>query len=268
MKGSVMSQTVWVVGASSGIGAALASVYARAGARVMLSARRRESLEQQAGAIERSGGRAEVLPFDIADTSQLGHHVESALARFGAIDTIVLCAGIGQHSLAKDTRLDVDRRVMDVNFFGPIALAKAILPTMIERRTGQFIVISSIAGKLGVPQHSSYAASKHALHGFFDSLRAEAHEHGIRVSIACPGYVNTNISVNALTGDGSPYGRVEEQLQSGMDVEECARTIRRLAAAGREEFTIARGKERLAIPLKRFAPWLASRAVRVAHSAV
>jgi dehydrogenase/reductase SDR family member 7B len=258
-----VSERVWIVGASSGIGEAMAHEYATRGAQLVLSARRADLLEQVAAASrQRAGSTVHVLPVDVTAGATLAAAAERAWSALSGLDTVVLCAGVSQRSLAQDTVLDVDRRLMEINYFGPITLTKALLPRLMEQRRGRFIVISSVAGRVGTPLRSAYAASKHALHGFFDSLRAELHEHGISVSIACPGYINTSITMSSLTGDGSAYGRMDDALRHGMPVEDCARAIIARAGSGAEEFIVATGKERLAVPIKRFAPRLLSRLVR------
>jgi short-subunit dehydrogenase len=257
-----MTERVWVVGASSGIGEAIAMEYASRHGALVLSARRADRLEEVAVAARARGAVAHVVPLDVSNSEEVGPAVERAWRALDGVHTVVLCSGVSQRSLAEETILDVDRRVMEVNYFGLVGVTKALLPHMIARREGRFIVISSIAGRVGTPLRSAYAASKHALHGFFDSLRAELHRYGISVSIACPGYINTSITLNSLVGDGSTYGRVDEALRNGMAVESCAQTIIRRAELGTEEFGVGRGKEMYALSLKRFAPGLLSRLLR------
>lgn len=259
-----MSERVWIVGASSGIGEAMALEYAARGASVNLSARRIERLEQVAASVrERSpSAAAHVVPLDVTHNEQISEATDKAWNAFEGLDTVVLCAGVSQRSLAQDTIVDVDRRLMEINYFGPIAITKALLPRMIAQRSGRFIVISSIAGRVGTPMRSAYAASKHALHGFFDSLRAELYSHGISVSIACPGYVQTSITLNSLVGDGSTYGRVDDVISHGMPASTCAKAIIDRAARGAEEFVVATGKEQFAVSAKRYAPRLLSRILR------
>jgi short-subunit dehydrogenase len=160
-----------------------------------------------------------------------------------------------------DTNLEVDRRLMEVNYFGTIALTKAILPHFTGRGKGHIAVVSSLVGKFGTPYRSAYAASKHALHGFFDSLRAELHEKGVIITMLCPGFIHTQVSVNALTADGSPLGRMDEAQAEGMDPDRCAREM--LAALRREkEEAYMGGKEKYGVWLKRFMPSLFSKILR------
>lgn len=258
-----MTSRVWIVGASSGIGEAIALEYASRNCSLVLSARRADLLDGVAGvARERGAPAAHGLPLDITDGRTIPAAAAHAWSALAGLDTIVLCAGVSQRSLVRDTILDVDRRLMEVNYFGPIAIVKALLPALLEQGRGHFIVLSSIAGRVGTPMRSAYAASKHALHGFFDSMRAELYAAGISVSIACPGYINTSITMNSLTGDGTAYGRVDDALRHGMAADTCARVIVAKAVNKSEEFVVAKGKEKFAVSLKRYAPRLMSRIVR------
>jgi short-subunit dehydrogenase len=151
---------------------------------------------------------------------------------------------------------------MDLNFFGTIALTKAVLPSMVARREGHIVPISSVVGYVGTPLRSTYSASKHALHGFFDSLRAEVAKDGITITIVCPGYVRTNVSLNALTGNGGVHGKTDETHQRAMLPEVAARRIVEAVAKRKQELLVG-GKETWAVLLKRFAPRLVSRMMRM-----
>ena len=255
-KHNLSGKVVWITGASSGIGEALAHAYAQQGAKLLLSARREDELARVAAAC----GGAEILPLDLAETSSLESKVADARARMGHIDVMVHNGGISQRSRAIDTSLDVDERLMRVNYFGAVAITKALLPWMVARKSGQFVVISSLVGVFGTPLRSSYAASKHALHGFFDSLRAEHESDQIRVTIACPGFVKTNISKNALTGDGSLLGSMDRATGKGMDAADCAKRIVRAAEDGQAEVYVG-GREVAGIYAHRFSPSLFARLI-------
>ncbi|MBZ4372529.1 SDR family oxidoreductase [Corallococcus sp. AS-1-6] len=253
-------QVIWITGASSGIGAALAEAFASEGARLVLSARRRAELEQVAA---RCSTEAFVLPLNLEEPETFPAHVEAALLRFGHIDVVVHNGGISQRSLAQETRLDVDRRIMDVNYFGAVALTKALLPSMVKRKAGHFVVVSSVMGKVGTPQRSAYAASKHALHGFFDCLRAEIADDGLFVTLVCPGYIQTDVSKNALTGDGSPKNEVGSDIAKGHPADLTARQIlNAVSKKTSETYVGAFGKELLALLLKRFLPGVLEGLVR------
>jgi dehydrogenase/reductase SDR family member 7B len=249
--------TVWITGASSGIGEALAVEWSRTGARVILSARSAAELERVRARCDEPS-RHVVLPLDVTDMNAIARAAKEA----GAVDVLVPSAGVSQRSLAAETDLATDRRIMEINYFGTIALTKAVLPSMLARRSGQLVPISSVIGYVGVPLRSAYAASKHALHGFFNTLRAETHKDGIRVTIVCPGYIRTKVSENALRGDGTPHGQLDDTHARAMLPEEAAPVIVRGVAAGKREVHVG-GKEIHAIRLQRHMPALVARVTRM-----
>ncbi|MFN3586221.1 MAG: SDR family NAD(P)-dependent oxidoreductase, partial [Moraxellaceae bacterium] len=183
--GRYQDKVVWITGASSGIGEALAREFAAAGARLVLSARRETELERVRASCARPEAHI-VLPLDMTESAVLPVHVNTVLERCGHIDVLVNNAGISQRSLVKDTTLDVDRRIMEVDFFGPVALMKAVLPHMLARRSGQLVAVSSVVGLVATPWRSAYAAAKHAIVGFCDALRAEVHDDGVQVAVLFP----------------------------------------------------------------------------------
>ncbi|WP_101676134.1 SDR family oxidoreductase [Alloalcanivorax mobilis] len=260
MSDSLADNVVWITGASSGIGEAVAAEYARYGARLVLSARRREQLERVRENLVNADEHL-VLPLDLTDSEAMPAAVEQVLARFGRIDRVVHNGGITQRALARDTALAVDRRIMEVNFFGAVALTKAVLPTFRQQGAGGFVVISSLVGELPTPKRSAYSASKHALHGFFEALRAEEHQAGVRVTMVLPGFVRTQVSVNALTGEGQAHGAMDDVQANGMDPAECARRLVEAVQRGRDQVIIA-GREGAGIYLKRWAPGLYRRLIR------
>jgi len=254
------NKVVWITGASSGIGEALAVAFAQAGARVAISARNVAELERVKAACP--DPRAVLIaPLDVADYGQAAVVAQQVLAHFGYISILVNNAGISQRGLVKDTVLAVDERVMAVNFMGTVAVTKAVLPAMLKQRYGQIVVVSSVMGKIGTPMRSAYAASKHALHGFFECLRAEVAADGVGVTIICPGYVNTNVTVNALTADGTPKNAKSSDTALGLSPEAFAQKALRAIAAGKAEAIIG-GKEVLGIYLNRLWPALLRRVVR------
>jgi short-subunit dehydrogenase len=253
-------RTIWITGASSGIGEALAVAFHDAGARLILSARREDELKRVQ---QLCGGEAatRVLPLDMSASETLADKAKAALALFGGIDYLVLNAGISQRSLARDTSDEVYRRLMEVNFFGPQALTRALLPTMLEKKSGHIVVISSIAGKFGSPLRSGYSATKFALHGFYEALRVEEFRNGIRVTLVCPGFIQTGISVSALKGDGSKHAKVDPEVAGGMPAEECARQVLRGVAQEKEEILIGAPREKMLIYLKRLSPGLLTKMI-------
>jgi dehydrogenase/reductase SDR family member 7B len=248
-------KNVWITGASSGLGAALAQQCLDAGARVLLSARRVDRLQ----VIAQGRSHVEVLPLDLADTDALAGHAREALARMGNIDVMIHNAGIGQRGLVSESSIDVERRLMEVNFLGPVALTKAILPSMIARGQGDFVVISSVLGMMSVKRRAGYCASKHALHGYFNALRAEVHEHGLRVLLVCPGHIDSEFSQQALDATGRANGIDEASTRAGLSPEECARVTLRALQRGRAEIYPAKW-ESVGVYLNRYAPGLMRRA--------
>ncbi|HEU4415149.1 MAG TPA: SDR family oxidoreductase [Candidatus Angelobacter sp.] len=251
---------VWITGASSGIGEALANAFHGAGARLVLSARREDELRRVQAAC---GGdpNTRVLPLDVTDSAALPEKARAALAIFGGIDMLVLNAGITQRSRTRETDESVYRRLMEVNFFAPEAMARAVLPSMLAQKSGHLVVISSVAGKFGVPMRSGYSATKFALHGFFEALRAEEERNGIHVTMVCPGYIRTDISLSALRGDGRKHAKMDSELAHGMPVEECARRILRGVARRKNELVVGAARERTLVYLKRFFPDLLTRMI-------
>lgn len=236
----------------------------RRGDRVVLSARREERLLEVRDAC-RHPERHLALPLDLARPEAFVAAVDRVLSEHGRVDVLINNGGVSQRSLAEETDLAVDRRLMEVDYLGPVALTKAVLPSMLAREEGRIVVVSSLTGKFGTPFRSSYAGAKHALHGFFGSLAAEVHGRGVRVTMVCPGFVRTAVSINALTGDGTPLGEMDRGQAQGMAPERCAEKILRAVDRGRAEVLVG-GKEVLAVYLGRFFPgalrWLLRR-VRV-----
>jgi short-subunit dehydrogenase len=258
--GRFSGKVIWITGASSGIGEALALAFAREGARLVLSSRRQSELGRVRHACERADEHL-VIPLDLAHSETFSGAVAEVLARCGNIDVLVNNGGVSQRALAADATLEVERALMEVDYFGTVALTKAVLPAMLARRSGHIAIVSSVMGYVGTPGRSTYAAAKHALHGYFDSLRAEVWREGVKVTLVCPGYVRTAVSANALGPRGEKHGQTDGTHMSGIPAERCADAILRGIARGREEIHVG-GFEVAAIYLKRFAPWLFSRIVR------
>jgi short-subunit dehydrogenase len=252
---------VWVTGASAGIGEAVAYAFGREGAKLVLSARRKDELERVCANC--AGGRDVhlVLPLDLTQFAELPGKAQQALAHFGRVDILVNNGGVSQRSLAKDTAFEVDQALININYLGPVRLTKAVLPSMLERRAGHIVVVTSLVGHVGTPLRSAYAASKHALHGFFNSLRAEVWRENIKVTLVCPGYIRTNVSINAFAGDGSKFNQMDKNQERGMSPEECAARILDAVAREKEEVLIG-GKEKRAVYLKRFWPSRLSKLAR------
>ncbi len=241
---------VWITGASSGIGEAMAKEWASKGARLILSARSSERLERVNAAC---GGTHLVLPLDMEDSSGFEGACEQAWGWVGHVDIVVHNAGISQRSRAEDVTDEVLDRIMEVNFMGAVRLSRLQLKRFQQQGSGHFVVISSLSGKFGVPYRSIYCASKHALHGYFDAVRVENAGYPIKVTIACPGYIKTEVSVNALGPDGKPTGVMDDNQAHGISSESCAKAIVKAVAKGKEEVVIG-GTERFGVYIKRFFP--------------
>lgn len=225
MTQQLQSKTIWITGASSGVGEGMVPVFHREGADLIISGRREAELERVKALCTDGPGSVTVVPFDITDAVAREAAAREVLKNFARIDILVNNAGIGQRSLAKDTTLDVDRRIMEVDFFAPIALTKLVLPRMIEQRGGHLVVTSSVAGKHGVPFHATYCAAKHALHGWFDTLRIEHLKDSIAVTLLVIAGIRSHVFEHALTADGSEYGRNDWGGDSGMSAEDCAKRV-------------------------------------------
>ncbi|MDF2158071.1 SDR family oxidoreductase [Algoriphagus sp. CAU 1675] len=256
------SSVIWITGASSGIGEACALKYSKKGYRVILSSRNEKELQRVKSKCLSPQDIA-ILPLDLSDADSLPDKVKEAIQIFGKIDIMLHNGGISQRSLIQETELSVDRKLMEVNFFGTVCLTKALLPHFIQNRSGHFAVVTSLVGKFGTPYRSAYSASKHALHGFFDTLRAEQFKDNIVVSMICPGFIKTNVSINALTSDGSPLNQMDDAQEKGMSPEECADQIFKAISHKKEEVYIG-GKEIYGVYLKRFFPGIFSKFLRKA----
>jgi short-subunit dehydrogenase len=254
-------KVIWITGASSGIGQALAYEFNKKGAHLILSSRRPEELERVKNSCENHEETVRVLPLDLADAKSLSSKADEAISIFGSVDMLINNGGISQRAYAVDTEMETVRRIMEVNFFGTVALTKAVLPHMIEQKSGHIVVISSVMGKIGTKYRSSYAASKHALHGWFDCLRQEVYEHNIDVSLVCPGFIRTNVTVNALTGDGEKYNKMENAQKSAMPADEFAKKLLSKLARKKEEIYIG-GSEILSVYVKRLSPRLLNMILR------
>lgn len=260
------NKVIWLTGASSGIGEALTYELAKKrGVRLVISSRRKEELERVKGNCPHyAQANVRVLPIDLAQEETLKLSTEAAIQLFGHVDVLINNGGIAQRSLAKDTLISVDRQIMEVDYFGTVALTKYLLPHFLKRKVGHIVTVSSVMGKFGTPYRSGYAAAKHALHGFFDSLRAELWKESkqIYVTLICPGWVKTQVTMNALTGDGSKLNKMDRATSIGLPAHKFAELMVDAIETKREEAYIGGRKEVFAVYLKRFFPGLFSKAVR------
>ena len=255
------NKVVWITGASSGIGKSLAIELSKQDVNLILSSRNKSALEEVKNQCK-FPKKVQVLPLDLEEYTDFETKTAEAISFFGSVDVLVNNGGVSQRSLVKDTSIEIDKRLMDVNYLGTVALTKALLPHFIKNKSGHFVVTTSIVGKIGTPLRSTYAATKHALHGFFDSLRAEHHKDNIAVTLVCPGFVTTNVSKNALTGDGSPQNTMDTATANGIHPDRFARLMVKAIQNKKEEVYIAGAKEKLGVYAKRFYPKLLSKMIR------
>lgn len=258
------NKKVWITGASSGIGEQIAYAFASEGAHLILSARNKSELERVKNSCT-GASKVDIVILDIANHPEIFTIARDVVAKVGAIDVLVNNAGISQRSLAKETDFEVDTHIVNVDLLGTIAMTKAVLPSMLAQKSGQIVVISSLMGKFGAPMRSTYAAAKHGLHGFFDTLRAELFDDNIQVLMVCPGFIRTNISLNAVTADGSKQGTMDNATSKGIDPSVLAAKILKALRNGKEEIYVG-GREVMGIYLKRFFPRILSRVVRKAKT--
>jgi len=256
---AALRRTVWITGATSGIGEAVAQVCHQRGDRLILSARTSVRLEATCQGLDIAD--AILAPFDLANTEGIEELTSRVWSEAQGVDVVIHCGGISQRSRLIDTDPSVDRQMMEVNYFGTLAFTRAILPHMIQAGGGHFAVVTSLMGLFSAPLRSGYAGAKHAMHGWFEALRAEHHYEGIRVTMVAPGFVQTAISLNALTGDGTPQGTMDDATAQGITAQQCATVI--LRGIDRNKALITPGKkEVLGYWLSRFAPGLLRRIAR------
>jgi dehydrogenase/reductase SDR family protein 7B len=252
---------IWVTGAASGIGEALAYQSIEYGGKLILSDIDEVGLSRVATTCESSGGSVLNLPFDLSSKESIEKAVAIAMEHFRRVDVLINNGGISQRSLVWETPLEVDYKIMNINFFGAIVLTKAVLPKMMEQGGGYIAVTSSITGKFGFPLRSAYAASKHATQGFFETLGIELADKNISVTIAMPGRVQTNISLHALTKDGTPHGKMDPGQATGIRADLCAKRYLDAIYRRKPEILIG-GKELMMVHIRRFLPSLFYRLAR------
>lgn len=242
----------WITGASSGIGEALALQLAKSGNALVLSGRNLEALSKVKVQIN-DVCPCEILPFDMLEMDDFPIISKKALGFFGHIDVLINNAGVSQRSLAMDTSFEIEKKLMDINYFSQVALTKSLLPHFIERKQGHIVVVSSIAGKFGFGLRSTYAAAKHALHGYFEALRLELQEVPIYITIICPGRVKTNVSFNALNEKGERHNQLDEGQRKGISAESCAKSIDKAIQKKKPEVLLGK-LELIPVYLRRYCP--------------
>ena len=255
----IRDKIIWITGASSGIGEDLAITLNRLGNRVILSARSVDKLKEVASRCPEPA-KVAILELDLAEADNMRELVEKALSLFGGVDILINNAGISQRSLIAETELSVYKKLMDINYLGTVALSKALLPHFVEKKAGHYVTVTSLMGKFGSPWRSGYCAAKHALHGFFDVLRMEHEKDGVKVTLVCPGFVQTNIARKALTADGSPQDKQDQATANGLTTAAFTRKCLRAIEKEKFEAYIGRGEVK-GVYLKRFFPKLLPRVV-------
>lgn len=254
---SFTNKIVWITGASSGIGEALTYELVKQGAKVIISARRQDELKR----VQQQAGEAAVyiLPLDLEASDTFPAKVQEAISAFSRIDIMIHNGGISNRGLVKDTLPEVQRKVMEIDYFSYIELTRLLLPQMLQQGSGHIVAISSVMGKIGTPLRSAYAAAKHALHGYFDCLRAEVWNNNIKVTLIMPGYIRTQVSFNAVTASGEKMNQLSRNIGHGYDADKTAVQILKAINKGKFEKYVGRpfSQEWMAIHLMRLFPSLA-----------
>ena len=252
---NLKNKTVWITGASSGIGAALAYELAKAGAKIILSARTEADLKKVRDTCLWPEKHV-VVPLDLAKYQEVEHIADAIWHEHGPIDILINNAGMSQRYLVADANIDLDKKIMELNFFGTLALTRPILKKMLERNKGQIAVVSSMLGLYGIQTRSAYSASKHALKGYFESLRNELFNTELKITLIYPGYINTHITQNSLLADGTTFGSIDKAHVKGIPAAYCAQKIVQAIEKEKAVVVIAGIKERYGAFLARFFPAL------------
>jgi dehydrogenase/reductase SDR family protein 7B len=245
----------WITGASSGIGEALVYELVNRGATVIISSNDTPGLERVKAACPDKSAKVICVPLDLSETSEISDVVEHQMKTLGRIDILLNIAGISQRGRIDETPLWLDRKIFEINYFGTIALTKAVLPYMINQKSGYIAATSSISGRFGFPLRSAYSASKQALHGFFETLYLENKKNNIKTSVIIPGRVRTNISFHALDSKGKEHGKMDDGLAGGISPEKAAKIIIRGIIRNNREILVGRGEMTL-LYIRRIWPWL------------
>ncbi|MCU0455041.1 MAG: SDR family NAD(P)-dependent oxidoreductase [Bacteroidales bacterium] len=255
MKKYFQGKKVWVTGASSGIGEAIVHELADIGVSLIISSNDEEGLKRVAGLCGEKTQKLVIAPFDLASTDNILSFAEEKISELGGIDFLINIGGISQRARIDETPLWLDRKIFEINYFGTIALTKAVLPHMIRQRSGHIAATSSISGRFGFPLRSAYSASKQALHGFFETLYLENKNNNIRTTVIIPGRVRTNISLHALDAAGKEHGRMDQGLDRGITPQKAAWIILKGLARNKREILVG-GGELIMLHIRRIWPWL------------
>jgi dehydrogenase/reductase SDR family protein 7B len=249
------NKVVWITGASSGIGEALVYQFVRNGARVIASSNDLSGLQRVREACKERSVMVTCVPFDLSETSGIDDIVNQQFNSFGKIDFLLNIGGISQRARIDETPLWLDRKIFEINYFGTIALTKAVLPYMIRQKSGHILATSSISGRFGFPLRSAYSASKQALHGFFETLYLENKSSNIKTSVIIPGRVNTAISLHALNPEGKEHGQLDDGQAKGISPDMAAKIIIRGIKRDKREILVGKS-ELMLLHIRRYLPWL------------
>ncbi len=250
---NLSGKVIWITGASSGIGEATTYALAKEGCKLIISSRRLEELERVRNNIKLADSDILVLPIDLEQYQHTDEWVKAVIAKFNRIDILINNGGISQKGYALATDSAVERKIMDINYFGNVALSKAVVKIMKQQKSGKIAIIASIIGKFGLPNLTTYSASKHALYGFYDSFRIELKKDNISILIVSPGFINTNVAINAVKGDGELANENSEAMENGMKTDVFARKFIKALKSNRNHKYIGK-KELLTVPFKTFFP--------------
>lgn len=250
---NLSNKVVWITGASSGIGEAITYKLAKENCKIVISARRIDELQRVKSSTNLSDKNIFVLPLDLEQHDKASEWTAQVVQKFGRIDVLINNGGISQEGLALKTSSEVENKIMNVNYFGNVALTKAVAPIMQQQKSGRIAVITSIIGKFGLPRLSTYSASKHALYGYYDSFRLEVKKDNISVLLVSPGFINTNVTLNAITGDGNTFNKNSPAQENGMKTDVFAKKFV-CALKSNKTHNYIGSKELLSIPFKTLFP--------------
>jgi dehydrogenase/reductase SDR family protein 7B len=245
----------WITGASSGIGEALVYKLVELGATVIISSNDPPGLERVKAACGNRSIKVTCAPFDLSDTSEIAGLVDQQMKINGRLDYLLNIGGISQRARIDETPIWLDRKIFEINYFGTIALTKAVLPYMIRQKSGHIVATSSISGRFGFPLRSAYSASKQAIHGFFETLYLENKKNNIRTSVLIPGRVRTNISLHALNAEGKEHRKMDEGQAKGITPEKAAKIVVKGIIRNKREIPVGSGEIAM-LYVRRFWPWL------------
>lgn len=251
----IKGKVIWITGASSGIGEATAYQMAKIGSKLILSSNEPKELNEVKEKCINYGSACYAIPFDLTQSDEIPRIAQEAIDKYGKIDILFNNGGISTRAFVIDTPIDIDRKIMEINYFSGVRLTKCVLPVMKNSGEGHIVITTSIAGKFGFPLRSAYCASKHALYGFYETLRAEMAKSNIKVTFICPGRVQTKISLRALDKNGKPHAKLDEGQKEGIHVDLAAKKVIKAIKNNKRDVLIG-GKELLMVHIKRFMPWL------------